>query len=226
MKQRVVVLIMAVLIMVWAVAGLAQTNLTVVRHADNTIWKMTCEGTSNCSAWTQIPGGFLVQPTLTWDSGLNKYLLVGIGNNGSNIWRSTFNEDGTWNNDWTLIGSGATGSPSPAALSGAYAGVGTLDSSKIYVKSCQGWCSPPPFCTIAGVASCMCNSPTDILLTGGASCQHPASGFSIFSLNLSTYGSLVPPFTSWIARCVAPADNAQGWAEYPPLQINILCLQQ
>lgn len=103
--------------MTWAVAGFAQTNLTVVRHSDNTIWAMLCEGLT-CSSWTKIPGGFSTQPTLTWDPALNKYILIGIGNNGSNIWRSTFNADGTWNNDWALIGTGATGSPSPVAVTG------------------------------------------------------------------------------------------------------------
>jgi hypothetical protein len=91
----------------------AQTNLTVVRHSDNTLWKMTCDGTEDCSAWTQIPGWFSVQPTLTWDAAIQKYILIGIGTNLSSIWRSTFNEDGTWNNDWTKL----TGtSPSPVAV--------------------------------------------------------------------------------------------------------------
>jgi len=106
------------IILAGAVAGWAQTNLTVVRHNDNTLWKMTCDGTSNCSAWTQITGGFSVQPTLTWDPAINKYILIGIGNNGSSIWRSTFNADATWNNDWALVGTGATGSPSPVAVTG------------------------------------------------------------------------------------------------------------
>jgi len=93
-----------------------QTNLTVIRHSDNTIWAMTCDGTSNCSAWTQIPGGFGSQPTLTWDPTINKYILMGIGNNGMSIWRGTFNADGSWNSDWTQI---AGGSPSPVALAGS-----------------------------------------------------------------------------------------------------------
>jgi hypothetical protein len=91
------------------------TNLTVVRHADNTLWSMVCEGISACSSWTQIPGAFSVQPTLTWDSSIQKYLLMGIGNNGTSIWRSTFDAGGTWNNNWTKI-TGA--SPSPVAVAG------------------------------------------------------------------------------------------------------------
>jgi hypothetical protein len=115
--MRKMALGMAVMVgvMLMAVGVFGQTNLTVVRHPDNTLWKMTCNRTNNCSAWTQFGGGFSTQPTLTWDPAINKYILIGIGNNGSNIWRSTFNEDGTWNNDWLLIGSGATGSPSPVA---------------------------------------------------------------------------------------------------------------
>ena len=120
MSRRLLGLTVALVVLVGAATGWAQTNLTVVRHSDNTLWKMTCNGTSDCSAWTQFGGGFSNQPTLTWDQILNKYILIGIGNNQSNIWRSTFNEDGTWNNDWTLIGTGATGSPSPVAASGAY----------------------------------------------------------------------------------------------------------
>jgi len=91
------------------------TNLTVVRHKDNTIWKMTCNGMDDCSAWTQISGKFSVQPTLTWDPSIQQYILIGIGNNKASIWRSTFNGDGTWNNDWTKI-TGA--SPSPVAVAG------------------------------------------------------------------------------------------------------------
>jgi len=94
---------------------LDQSSLTVVRHSDNTLWAMTCEGTSNCSSWTQISGGFSVQPTLTWDPSIQKYILMGIGNDQASIWRGTFDPDGTWNNNWTKI-TGA--SPSPVALAG------------------------------------------------------------------------------------------------------------
>lgn len=93
--------------------GWAQTNLMVVRHSDNSIWAATCNGLSSCSAWTQIPGGFSVQPTLTWSSELQSYILMGIGNNGSNIWASTFRANGTWDNNWTKM-TGA--SPSPVAV--------------------------------------------------------------------------------------------------------------
>jgi hypothetical protein len=101
------------LVHVTAVRASAQTNLIVVRHNDNTLWKMTCSGTSNCSSWTKITGKFSVQPTLAWDPAIQKYILIGIGNDKTSIWRGTFEADGTWNNDWTQI-TGA--SPSPVAM--------------------------------------------------------------------------------------------------------------
>jgi hypothetical protein len=48
-------------VILMAAAALAQTNLTVVRHADNTLWKMTCDGTTSCSSWTKISGRFSVR---------------------------------------------------------------------------------------------------------------------------------------------------------------------
>ena len=89
MKNRVIGIMVVLGLLAGAMTGWAQTNLTVVRHSDNTLWKMTCDGTTNCSPWTKITGGFSVQPTLTWDPAIQKYILIGIGNNGSNIWRST-----------------------------------------------------------------------------------------------------------------------------------------
>ena len=106
---------------IWVAATVwAQTNLTVVRHSDDTLWAMTCEGDGVCSGWTKITGKFSVQPTLTWDPALGKYILIGIGNNQTSIYRGTFEADGTWNNDWTLV----TGtSPSPVAVAaGGYVG--------------------------------------------------------------------------------------------------------
>jgi hypothetical protein len=94
---------------------LAPTNLTVVRSADNTLWAKACEGNTNCGPWTLITGKFAVQPTLTWDASIQKYILMGIGNNGSGIWKSTFQPDGTFNNDWVAD---SNTSPSPVALAG------------------------------------------------------------------------------------------------------------
>jgi hypothetical protein len=126
MRKMVVEMIVVVGMMVLTATVFAQTNLTVVRHSDNTIWKMTCEGTSTCSGWTQIQGKFSVQPTLTWDPSIQKYILIGIGNNLTSIWRSTFEADGTWNSDWTLI-TGA--SPSPVGVVGG--GFNTLNPQRI-----------------------------------------------------------------------------------------------
>ena len=67
------------------VTVLGQTNLTVVRHAHNTLWKVTCNGISDCSDWAQIQGKFSVQPTLTWDPSIQKHILIGIGNNKTSI---------------------------------------------------------------------------------------------------------------------------------------------
>jgi hypothetical protein len=115
MKNPVLGVVVAAGMIVMATTVFGQTNLTVVRHNDNTLWKMTCDGTSNCSSWAQISGKFSVQPTLTWDPVINKYILMGIGNNQTSIWRSTFDADGTFNNNWTQI----TGvSPSPVAVAG------------------------------------------------------------------------------------------------------------
>jgi hypothetical protein len=126
MRKMAVGIIVVAGMMVLAAAVFGQTNLTVVRHANNTLWKMTCDGTSNCSAWTKIDGLFAVQPTLTWDSSINKYILIGIGNDKTSIWRGTFESDGTWNNDWMKI-TGA--SPSPVAVAGG--GFNTFNPQQI-----------------------------------------------------------------------------------------------
>jgi parallel beta-helix repeat protein len=120
MSRKWVGLIVLLVILAGAAAGWAQnpTNLTVIRKADNTIWKRTCNGTSSCSDWVKIGGKFAVQPTLTWDESIQKYILVGIGNDKTSIWRSTFEGDGTWNNDWTPITGSSGGSPSPVAIAG------------------------------------------------------------------------------------------------------------
>jgi hypothetical protein len=113
MNRKWIGFVAALVLVGGAATVFGQTNLTVVRHADNTIWKMTCDGTDDCSAWTQIGGKFSVQPTLTWDPSIQKYILIGIGNNKTSIWRSTFEADGTRNDDWTQI-TGA--SPSPVGV--------------------------------------------------------------------------------------------------------------
>jgi YVTN family beta-propeller protein len=124
MKRTLIGLIVILVILTGTMAGWAQTNLTVVRHTDNSLWAMTCEGDGVCSDWTKITGKFTVQPTLTWDPVLGKYILIGIGSNKTSIWRGTFEADGTWNNDWTDITGTSGGSPSPVAVAaGGYVGV-------------------------------------------------------------------------------------------------------
>ena len=140
MSRTLIGLIVALIIVAGAATGWAQTNLTAVRHSDNTLWAMTCDGTSNCSAWTKISGLFSEQPTLTWDPALDKYIMIGIGNNGSSIWRSTFNANGTFNNDWTKI-TGA--SPSPVAVAaGNFKGEVSLVAEVCFLYKLQGLSVP------------------------------------------------------------------------------------
>lgn len=89
------------------------TSLYVVRGGSNNLYKMTCVGTS-CSGWSQINGQFAQQPTLFWNEDIQKYVLIGVSVSNV-IWRSTFNRDGSFNNDWTKL-SGS--SPSPVAAAG------------------------------------------------------------------------------------------------------------
>jgi parallel beta-helix repeat protein len=118
MKQKMAGLTVGVLVMAVAVMGWAQTNLTVIRKSDSSIWTRTCDGTSNCSDWFPITGKFAVQPTLTWDPSIQKYILIGIGNNLISIWRTTFDANGTWDGAWTNITGTSGGSPSPVGIAG------------------------------------------------------------------------------------------------------------
>jgi hypothetical protein len=120
MSRKWVGIVVALVIFAGAAMAWAEnpTNLTVIRKSDNTLWKRTCDRTSSCSDWAKIGGKFAVQPTLTWDQSIQKYILIGIGNNKVSIFRSTFEADGTWNNDWTDITGTSGGSPSPVAVSG------------------------------------------------------------------------------------------------------------
>ena len=100
---------------IWVAATVwAQTNLTVVRHSDDTLWAMTCSGL-RCNPEIEIRGKFTSQPSLTWDPSIQKYILIGVGQKANGIYRSTFNADGTFNNDWTLL---PGTSYSPVAVSG------------------------------------------------------------------------------------------------------------
>lgn len=89
------------------------SQLLVVRAENNTLWKATCENGTECSEWEQISGTFTQQPTLVWDTDIQRYYLYGVGEDGR-IWRSSFNRAGNFFNDWTPL-SGATPSPIAAA---------------------------------------------------------------------------------------------------------------
>jgi hypothetical protein len=118
MRKMTLGMVVGMGMIVMAAGVFGQTNLTVVCHSDNTLWAMTCEGEGVCSGWTKITGKFSVQPTLTWDPALGKYILIGIGNDKTSIWRGTFEADGTWNNDWALI----RGASPVAVAAGGYVG--------------------------------------------------------------------------------------------------------
>jgi hypothetical protein len=84
------------------------TSLIVVRASDDSLWKATCDGLT-CTAFTSFPGMFASQPTVYWDEKIKRYVLWGRASNNT-IWRSTFNHQAVFNNDWTQI-PGATASP-------------------------------------------------------------------------------------------------------------------
>jgi hypothetical protein len=80
----------------WAI-----TQLHIVRASDGSLWKMTCTGLT-CSGFTSFPGNFASQPSITWDESINRYVLIGVASGGS-IWRSTFDVDGSFQDDWVTI---------------------------------------------------------------------------------------------------------------------------
>ncbi len=117
MKRAAGTVIVGLSILAMVANASAQTNLTIVRRADNSLWSMRCDGASDppvCDDWTPMSGKFSSQPTLTWDPAIGKYILIGMGNTGSKVYKGTFNADGTWNNDWQeLVGAASV---SPVAL--------------------------------------------------------------------------------------------------------------
>jgi hypothetical protein len=133
MRKRSLVVFACLFLLALAAPLPAQTNLSVVRHADNSLWAMNCDGKNPCSDWAPISGRFTVQPTLTWDPSIGKYILIGIGNNQTSIYKATFNADGSWNDDWALL---AGASPSPvAAAAGDFYGLnwlGDWDAASAY----------------------------------------------------------------------------------------------
>jgi len=93
----------------------ALSNLIVVRAADDSLWKSTCDG-STCTGFTSFPGRFRQQPTVTYDEVLAAWVIVGVASDNT-IWRATFDYLGNFNNDWARI-PGST--PSPVGMSGLY----------------------------------------------------------------------------------------------------------
>lgn len=133
MKKVTLSVLVCLSTLVFTASAFAQTNLSVVRRDDDTLWKMTCDGTAPCSGWTQINGLYSVQPTLTWDPSIGRYILIGVGHNQTSIWKATFNADGSWNNDWMLL-PGASSSPVAEAAGDFYGlyWMGAWDSGTTY----------------------------------------------------------------------------------------------
>ncbi len=93
------------------------SQLLIARTAAGALWTKTCTGTT-CSEWGPISGVLAMDPTLIWDQSTAKYYLYGIVSSGQ-VWRSTFNADGTFNDDWVWSG-GASSSPIIAAAGGRW----------------------------------------------------------------------------------------------------------
>lgn len=89
------------------------TLLVVVRAADDSLWKMTCDEVG-CSAFSSFPGMFRYQPTVTWDETAQEWVIMGTASNNS-IWMASFTKSGSFNNDWQAV-PGST--PSPAGIAG------------------------------------------------------------------------------------------------------------
>ena len=132
MDRTLIGLIVGFAVLAGTATGWSQSNLTVVRHADNSIWAMTCEGDISCSGWTKIPGQISSQPTLAWDPVVSKYILMGVGLNQATIWRCTFNTDGSWNNDWKKL-TGSSSSPVGVAGGGFMGSLGVYDGSGLFL---------------------------------------------------------------------------------------------
>lgn len=92
------------------------SQLIVIRAPDNTLWKATCAA-STCSGFSVFPGLFNSQPTVLWDENNQRFVLWGIGLDNQ-VWRSTFNRTGTFQNDWSVPMPGIAASPPGAAGGG------------------------------------------------------------------------------------------------------------
>jgi len=112
MKRKSLVALVCLSVLASSVGAFAQTNLTVVRRANNSVWAQRCNGVdpASCDAWKELYGRFSSQPTLTWDASIRKYIMVGVGMDGR-TWKGTFTEDGTFDGTWREVGSAAAVSP-------------------------------------------------------------------------------------------------------------------
>ncbi len=126
MKRISVVFCAVVLVLFFAASAVAVTQLHVIRRADNSLCVMTCQA-STCSACNAITGGFSSQPSVIWDEAMQKYVLMGAGNNGISVWRRIFNPDGTPFSAWEQIMTNVT--PGPISPVGS-AGGGTFPAFK------------------------------------------------------------------------------------------------
>ncbi len=64
--------------------------------------------------WTQISGRTPSAPALVWNSVANEFQMVVQGIRNNQIWASTFDSSGTFNNDWTLIPGSISSAPALA----------------------------------------------------------------------------------------------------------------
>jgi cytochrome c2 len=121
MKRHVAFLVMLVSILVIAGNAAAQSNLTVVRRSNNSLWSQRCAGVglTACDAWKKLSGESTSQPSLTWDASVGKYVLIAQLLPSGNAWKATFNADGTFNADWKYM-NGALAAPleSPVIAAG------------------------------------------------------------------------------------------------------------
>ncbi|MCK7574501.1 MAG: hypothetical protein MZV65_00240 [Chromatiales bacterium] len=105
-------------VVAFSAVALATTQLHVIRKADNSLCVWLCTGTA-CGVCNAITGGFSTQPTVTWDESLQKFVLMGVGNNGISVWRRLFNADGTAAGDWAKVMDNVTPGPISPVGSGA-----------------------------------------------------------------------------------------------------------
>jgi hypothetical protein len=128
----------------------ASTQLHIVRASDGSLWKMTCVGLT-CSGFTSFPGNFASQPSAIWDEDIKRYVLIGVAAGGS-IWRSTFDVDGNFQNDWVTIPGNAS---SPVGLAG-----GDIFESHVWISSTEASTTIGSSCTNDSGGSVTVNAPS------------------------------------------------------------------